>query len=441
MIKKILFIFFIFSISFCPAFADGKKAFVQVRAKEVQLVFAGQRVPFYITLFARSRFAGSPRFDIPDIAGLIIMEVEDRPVLSSTTEGGVEYLSKTHEFAVFPQKNGDYTIPPFPVTFAFVDISANKEIETTYQTHEINFSVQRPQGTDKIDDLISTTEFLVKETWDPQPKKPKVGDAFKRTITRKAKDIPGMVHLPVKTQRIKGLGIYQDPPRVQDDMQRGGFTGTRTETITYVCEEESKIEIPKLKFYWFDMNANTLKEETLPAVAFDVAPNPKPLLNEGAIEGQNPLKKFSVSRTGVTTGTCVLLIIFFILKYKNRILSAWIQYQEKQAISEKAYFNKFQATCQENDDIKIINALTDWLDCLFPGKRSIPVKTLFLSFGQTALLHEFKAFEKRLYGPDVLQGTVSGEKLFANTKKFRIHIKRLHRQKITSDQGLKTLNL
>ena len=97
-------------------------------------VYAGQRVPFYVTLYAKTRFTGSPRFDLPQISNLILMEIEDRPVLGSAKENGVDYMSKTHEFAVFPQKDGSFSIPSFPVSFAYVDISTNKTIENTYKT-------------------------------------------------------------------------------------------------------------------------------------------------------------------------------------------------------------------------------------------------------------------------------------------------------------------
>lgn len=405
-------------------------------------VFAGQRILFHVTLFAQSRFTGSPRFDIPDVPGVIIMEVEDRPVLGSIRDNGSEFLTKTHEFAVFPQVHGDFEIPSFPVSFAYVDNSTNQAIQGTHKTNSIRFSVQQPEGSEFVEFFVSTVQFTVRQTWEPLPQNPKKGDAYVRTITQTAKDIPGMVMLPILPEETEGLSIYHDPPRVKDKMQRGEFTGSRVETITYVCAAEGLLEIPALHFHWFDLKSGTLKEEILPAVNLDVAPNPELLPRDERSGVQTPKKRFDMSRTAVIAGFFVIFFLFIMFKYKSRISHAWLSHQDEKTRSEKYKFKTFKTACLSGDDANVFNAMVSWLECLMPGTVARPFKTSLQITDHKKLLKEFRLLEKRLFCPETHKSKTPGsnQELFAQAVIFRKKVLK-EQQKISSSQnGLQLLN-
>lgn len=428
------------SLSAPVSFAGEGAAFVRSKVKQMDPVYAGQRIPFYLTLYAKTRFTGSPRFDLPRVPGLILMEIEDRPVLGSATENEADYLIKTHEFAAFPQREGSFTIPSFTVSFAYVDIKTNKAIEGTYKTTELTVAVARPPGTESIDSLISTSEFKIIEIWDPKPENPRVGDAFKRTITMTAKDIPGMVFLPVVPEKVKGLGLYETPPSVQDNMERGEFLGKRMETITYVCEEEGSFKLPGMTFYWFDILNKELKKETLNPVEFKVSKGPLNI-NEGSSKGNksDPFSLISRQALLVIIGIGILLLGFF--RYKKTLTFRYNLWREEEGRSEKAFFREFEKTCLLNDDQKTIQALFNWLDRLIPERKSMTVKELFSSFHDPELLNAFNALERRLYGDSTRSTPGSNRELLSLVRQYRrSYLKKQSRYKIR-DKGLKPLNL
>jgi hypothetical protein len=92
----------------------------------------------------------------------------------------------------------------------------------------------------------------------------KVGDALTLTITRRARHVPGMVFSPLPEFTIDGLQDYPDAPHVNDQINRGELVGTRTDTVTFICEREGEYEIPGIRFQWWDPENEVLEEEVLP---------------------------------------------------------------------------------------------------------------------------------------------------------------------------------
>ena len=119
-----------------------------------------------------------------------------------------------------------------------------------------------------------TRELRVDETWHPQSHKARVGDAFTRTVTLMASDVPGMMFPALPLIKMEGLAVYPKPPSVQDQVERGDLTGKRTETVTYMCERPGQYTLPALVIPWWDLKNHQLMRVTLPAVTLEVDPVP-----------------------------------------------------------------------------------------------------------------------------------------------------------------------
>src|SRR5262249_32667605 len=59
-----------------------------------------------------------------------------------------------------------------------------------------------------------------------------------------------------------------------DVSDRGTLTGTRRDTITYVCQRAGDFTIPAVRLTWFDLDAQKLQIIDFPARKLHVAPNP-----------------------------------------------------------------------------------------------------------------------------------------------------------------------
>ena len=199
---------------------------------------------------------------------------EGSPVVSSETIDGTSYTVQRHELAVFSRRAGEQTIPPITVRFRFKRNPLDKEtIAAAVKTEPVMFNAKLPPGAEKLGSLISARNLKVEEAWTPEPGKAKAGDAFTRTITFTAPEVPAMAFPPFPAEKIEGLGIYPKPPDVLDENNRGNLTGKRRDTIAYVCQRPGEFAIPAVRLTWFDLDAQQLQTIDFPARQLSVSAN------------------------------------------------------------------------------------------------------------------------------------------------------------------------
>ena len=255
--------------------ASAQEAQVRATLKVQGDVWVGQRVILVLELLAPGFFSSAPSFDLPDPQGLLLVPPSESPVLGSETINGNSYTVQRHELSVFAQRPGEWTIPPLTVRFSFKRNPMDKtSVSATVATEPIRFTAKLPPGAEKLGTVLSARNLTAVESWKPEPGKAKAGDAFTRTITFSAPDIPGMAFPPFPTPPIDGLGIYPKTPEILDQSDRGRLSGERHDIITYICQRPGHFVIPAARLTWWDLDANQLRTVDFPARTFDVSPNP-----------------------------------------------------------------------------------------------------------------------------------------------------------------------
>lgn len=238
-------------------------------------VWVGQRITLVVELLAPGYFASAASFQLPDPGGILLIPPTDSPLVSSETVDDVSYTVQRHELSVFARRPGPRTIPPLTARFQFKRQPLDKDtVAATVTTQPLQFTAKVPPGAENLGALISARNLTAVESWKPEPGKAKAGDAFTRTITFTAPDVPAMAFPPFTPGKIDGLGLYPKPPEVLDHSDRGDLTGERRDTITYVCQRPGQFVIPAAKLTWFDLDAKQLQTIDFPARTLDVAPNP-----------------------------------------------------------------------------------------------------------------------------------------------------------------------
>lgn len=239
--------------------------------------YAGQKLTLVVELLAPGYFASAATFDIQDPQGLLIMPPLGSPVVSTETLDDVAYTVQRHELSVLAPQAGDHVVPPLTVRFQYKRAPLDKDsVPASLHTPEVKFQTTQPPGTEGIAQIISARELTVVEEWKPAPgaKPAKAGDAFTRTITYTARDMPGMMFPPFPSDKIEGIAIYPKEPEVMDHSERGDLLGKRVDTLTYMLQQPGQYTLPGAKFSWWDLDASALRTIELPAHVIQVAPNP-----------------------------------------------------------------------------------------------------------------------------------------------------------------------
>jgi hypothetical protein len=208
--------------------------------------------------------------------------------------------------------------------------------------------------------VIAARGLKVTDTWHPEPKSPKVGDAFTRTVAVTAADVPGMVFPPLRFDAIDGLAVYPERPAVNDRTERGTLTGERVETVNYVCERPGAVTVPDRTLTWWDLDAKELRTVKLPGRTFEVAPDP----NAPSDGSPTPPATAGSGWWWVLPAVGGVLVLAWLLLARVR---PWlIGRRDARAESEPAYFARFRRACRSADPHVVYTALLGWLDRFAP---------------------------------------------------------------------------
>jgi len=256
-----------------PSHAQDPKVRATLSTKDD--LWVGQRITLVVELLAPGYFAGTAAFDLPSPNGLLLIPPTGSPVIGTETSGDTTYTVQRHELSIFARRAGPQTIPAFTARFRFKRQPLEKdEVPATVHTEPLSFTVKQPPGTEKLGAVLSARDLKISEEWHPEPGKAKAGDAFTRTITFTATEIPAMAFPPFPPGKIDGLGIYPKPPEVLDHDERGTIHGERRDVTTYLCQRSGQFIIPAVRFSWWNPDEKKVQTIELPRRMLDVAPNP-----------------------------------------------------------------------------------------------------------------------------------------------------------------------
>lgn len=231
--------------------------------------WTGERVPVLVELRTRGTFAGAVSFDLPELAGCLLIKVGN-PVIGSREILGINYFTQTHEFAIFSQRAGSIVIPRFTVRYSTRDGFTGPITDNQAYVPSAQVEIRRPPGSERLNFVIATSELKVTENWSLAPGTARVGDVIKRTISQQAIGIPGMALAPTSEHFIPGVRTYSKQPEIRDVTERGTFAGQRRDVVSYLLQKPGTHLLPGLDFYWWNPVSNELKITSLPSAEFIV---------------------------------------------------------------------------------------------------------------------------------------------------------------------------
>ncbi len=254
----------------------------------------GQRRTYFIEVQTDTWFTGPIEITPPSLDGLILVQLEAFGINGTSRIEGTTYTTHRKEFALFALNPGSLIIPPGTVKAKVAD-PGNPAISFEGKSPGANFTAAMPPGVEEGEFFLTTPSLRVEATWDRDPGKGSVGDAFQRTISMTAEDIMGMVFPPVPDVKIAGVRVYRDPPLVDDLTGRGGLVGSRSEILTYVFEKSGQYVLPAITLSWWDEKNSELKVERIPETTFLITP----------LDGLDPVAETDGTSIGSDSGFLV----------------------------------------------------------------------------------------------------------------------------------------
>lgn len=337
----------------------AEPALVQLVAPSTNAVWVGERVSFAVQLLVPGQFSGAAYFDLPEVEGVILMRPSERPLLGTETVDGESYVAQRHEFVLFAQRPGAFTVPPLTARFSSKERFDKPAVDHRLKTPPLRIQAVAPEGLRPDEVVVSTTAFEATETWNPTPSDAVTGAAFTRTITMRANNVPGMLLPALRYPRTQGLGVYPKPPQVNDRTERGEFTGTRIESVTYICEAAGTVQLPPIEIRWWNPATTTWHTNRFPAVSLEVADNPA-LTSRGPDQDGDTASTASPSARWVRRGSWIVggMALLWLSPWFLRRLQA---IRQARATSERAQFARLIQACNRSDASAVDQEFNRWL--------------------------------------------------------------------------------
>lgn len=341
-----LCLFITFSSS-APAQEDPR---VRLVFEAPQPIYVGQRVPFAIEILTTGQLNSAVQFDLARVPNAVLLQVPGAPTFGSDSIGGVSYTSYRYEFALYPHRAGPHVVPAIPVRSEVVVAFGKPGVPFRLEAKPLEIEATLPPGAENLATVISTPEFAVEVHWDKQPGEAIVGDAFRQTITLRARDILGMALPELFAPDIGGLRVYAKRAEVNDSIERGEIIGEVTQTFVYVCELPGGYSTPQLSIAWFDLSTEQLHAETIASEQFEVSRDPNEFANIDS-SGRDAPKRLPTLVALLTLGLVAWSL-------RKRVQARLTQRRERAATS----LIHVRAACRNDDAEKTLLALLRHID-------------------------------------------------------------------------------
>ena len=311
----------------------------------------GQQVLFYVDLLVDTWFTQAPQVPEIKIPGAITLLPVGTSVNFSERIQGKSYSGQRRSYYIFPQKRGEYQIPPLEISLVPAQLGKLPAETVNLSTSAQKFTTQLPfeLANLQLDYAIATPQLKVEDSFDRELTGLTIGDTFKRTMTVKGKDILGSVLPAFDPGNNDGLAIYSQSPKIDNYFDRGRLTGTRSESVTYVVEQPGKYELPEIRIVWWNTSNQSLQTEVISSISVKVSPSLEYLLNKYA--------SILIIITGIVLG-----LALWGWKYRQSIKNKLEAYQQSRRESESAYFHRLHQACLSNDPQQSFNCLMAWLE-------------------------------------------------------------------------------
>ena len=388
--------------------ASGASAEVRVDAyAEPQGdIYLGQRVRLIVDVRTDTWFTSAPRYPELNIAGTIALLPEAFGINFTEREGGKTWAGQRQRYVLFPQRVGELVIPPFQVSLA-VSVDGRAGEDRVVTTPPVRINVIAPPGAADVPSFVTTPRLRVTEEWDGDVEDLKVGDAITRVITQRADDVFALVLPAVEFAPIEGFGVYPATPVLDDRADRGTYSATRTDRVTYLLQSEGEYELPKIEIHWFDLRQRRMVTETLDPLSITVLPNPDAVLGEDEPLAEEPAFDIEAALRNVLDWlarnihwlTLAVGALFALRWLWRRFVPSWMQAlrdaQARRRESEERYFDELLQAVRSRDENRAVAALWRWTDRL-PGRTeplTLPDDSVDRKFADVR-----KEFERGRYG-------------------------------------------
>ena len=214
----------------------------------------------------------------------------------STQRNGRLYQVIERRYAIFPQSSGELTIPASIFTGQIPDRRKQRrsfgglldndqffgrdpfdEIFTATRTvrvrgKEKTLQVKTRPASSHGRHWLPAQSIQLTESWDPQSGEIRVGDPITRTINLLAQGLTAAQLPDLTPPAIDGANVYPDRAKTHTEDLQDTVIGERIRQIALIPTQPGTLELPAIRLYWWDTEADQERTAEIPARFIEILP-------------------------------------------------------------------------------------------------------------------------------------------------------------------------
>lgn len=403
---------------------NDAEIFLEVEATPAK-TYVQSQVLYTLRFFRRVNIAEASLKD-PEIADAVVTKLDEDKSYRKEVNG-IEYAVTERNYAIFPQKSGQLTIPALTLTAAILESNDPSGLGGFFGSR----ATRRQQVSSKPITLtvlptpasfkghwLSAEQVELKQQWSGDVLAMKVGEPLTRTLTLTAKGTT-VGQLP-KLQQATGsddLKSYPDQPRTEEQKSSQGIVALREEKTAFIPSKAGTYTLPALEIAWFNVQTQQMETAKLPAVTVvangegkETEPAPVPPVDK-TVDKQAVIHSPAVINTGSATPTSanshlwqglaaffaagwLITGIFLFRKKSGREFQNLNLSANLSETTDKTHLANLKTACANHDAIAAKQALIGW------GKLKYHATTLgaLAEFCDARLRNEILHLNQVLYG-------------------------------------------
>ena len=250
---------------FLPLFLFAMQGAVSVQVQPKSRYFVSEKIVLELDVKSTGFSVGDVRVDTSGLKDLIVIAPQSAAYVQSEEIDGESWQVAVYEYELYPLRGGEIFLAPLEVSFTGSMGYGQPKSAFTKSTEPFTLQVDSPDGIDGF--VLSTPKLTLDVTYKPDPTSLKIGDAFERTVTIIATDVPDLLLPSVAIEQQKSLRLYDDEPRLSMEQGRA----KRVEHQTIIASQEGNVTLPEQRLYWYDSVNGILHAEIIEAVEFEVS--------------------------------------------------------------------------------------------------------------------------------------------------------------------------
>ncbi|WP_112477956.1 BatD family protein [Vibrio variabilis] len=268
------------------ALSKQERVIVNASLAGTSTIVPNQQVIVNIEVMTDTWFTQGTRVHRFDVNNALVLQRSSFAINSIERIDGRKYAKQLWEVVIYPLEPGRYFVPSIVIELAVSD--EQNTIAGQLSTESFEFTVDSLTDHHQGMNTVVGENPSIKQLWthtsaggttkqiqDIGTLDVQVGDAIERQITVSIQDSTSvLIPKPLINIKQSGLKSYHESPLFMDSENRGVYSASRTDKVTYIVDAGGRVELPNYQLQVWSPRDRVIKNVAANGITLNIEHTP-----------------------------------------------------------------------------------------------------------------------------------------------------------------------